>query len=150
MLILIEGKLGSSLLYPHANFLSTHLGFHINDSPSLETSLFYSHIMASDLVELINEYYEARKPYSQLIRESYATSSSQRPTTESNNSTAESSDMVQSQQEPQFSIPPRIPKEEMSDVLKKLETIKIEYTQGDRSTGKAMADKKGKAPVGKT
>ena len=106
--------------------------------------------MASNLVELINEYYEARKPYSQLIRESHATSSCQCSTTESNNSTAESSDMVQSQQEPQFSISPRIPKEEMSDVLKKLETIKIEYTQGDRSTGKAMADKKGKAPVEKT
>ena len=106
--------------------------------------------MASDLVELINEYYEARKPYSQLIRETHATPPSQDSTTETNTSTAESSDMIESQQDPQFSISPRIPKEEMRDVLRKLEAVKIEYAQGDRSTGKAMADKKGKAPVGKT
>ena len=106
--------------------------------------------MASDLIELIDEYYEARKPYSHLLRETHATPPPQDSTPETNTSTTDSSDMVPSQQEPQFSISPRIPKEEMRDVLKKLEAVKIEYAQGDRSTGKASADKKGKAPVGKT
>lgn len=105
--------------------------------------------MASNLVELVNEYYEARKPYTQMLREAHASLPSQNSSPETNPSTTQSSDVVKSQQEPQFSIAPRIPHDEIKDVLEKLEAAKIEHAQGDKSTGKAAAGKKGKAPVDK-
>lgn len=103
-------------------------------------------MMTSNLVELVNEYYEARKPYTQMMREAHANLPSQN-STKTNASTAEANDMAQSQSEPQFSLSPKIPREEIEDVLDKLEAAKIEYAQGEKSTGKASAGKKGKAPV---
>ena len=114
--------------------------------------------MAPDLIKLIDEYYEARKPYSELLQEAHTTPSSQNSTSEPDISTTEPSEMAPSeQQEPQFSLSPTLPKEELSDVLKKLEAAKIEYAQqGEKFTGKASsssssssAGKKGKAPAGK-
>lgn len=105
--------------------------------------------MPSDLVELVDEYYEARKPYTQMLREAYASLPSQNSARENNPSTAQSSDTVQSQQEPQFSLSPKIPHDEIKDVLEKLEAAKVEYAQSNKSTGKAGAGKKGKAPLEK-
>ncbi len=105
--------------------------------------------MAPNIIDLVNEYYEAKKPYSKMLREAHATLPSQNASPKPDTSTAESSDTAQSQPEPQFSISPRIPHAEIRDVLKKLEAAKIDYTQGDKSTGKASAGKKGKAPAGK-
>ncbi|KAF6236789.1 hypothetical protein HO173_005080 [Letharia columbiana] len=105
--------------------------------------------MASNLVELVNEYYEARKPYTQMLREAHASLPTKHSSPKTDTSTAEAIDMVQSQQESPFSTSPRIPNEEMRDVLKRLEATKIEYAQGDKSTGKASAERKGKAPVEK-
>ncbi len=105
--------------------------------------------MASNLVQLVNEYYEARKPYTQMVREAHAGLPSETPSAQTNASTAESSNVVPSQQEPEFSMSPKIPHDEMTDVLKKLEAAKIEYAQKEKSTGKAFKGKKGKAPVDK-
>ena len=109
--------------------------------------------MAPNIIDLVNQYYEAKKPYTQLLRESRATPSSQNSSPEPNASTTstESSDTVPSQQEPQFSsLTPRIPPEEITEVIKKLQEAKIEYAQADRSTtSKASAGKKGKAPAEK-
>ena len=57
--------------------------------------------------------------------------------------------MARSQQEPQFSISPRIPSGEIEAVLKKLQAAKIEYAQAEKPPQKASAEKKGKAPMGK-
>ncbi|CAF9942419.1 hypothetical protein IMSHALPRED_003669 [Imshaugia aleurites] len=105
--------------------------------------------MASNIVELINEYYEARKPYTQMLREAHANLPSKNSSSKAHTSTAESSDTVQSQQEPQFSMSPKIPHDEIREVLEKLEAARIEYAPGEKSTGKASAEKKGKAPVKK-
>ena len=106
--------------------------------------------MASNLIQLVNEYYEARKPYTQMVREAHASLPPRNSFAETNASTAESSsNVVPSQQEPEFSMSPKIPHDEMMDVLKKLEAAKIEYAQREKSTGKASAGKKGKAPVNK-
>ena len=105
--------------------------------------------MASNLVELVNEYYEARKLYTQMLREAHASLPSQNTSPKSNKSTAESNDTAQSQQESQFSMSPKIAHDEIREVLEKLEAAKIEHAQGDESTGKASAGKKGKAPVEK-
>ena len=102
--------------------------------------------MASNLVELVNEYYEARKPYTQMVREAHACLPSKN-STKTNASTAEANDMAHSQSEPQFSLSPKIPRAEIKEVLDKLEAAKIECVQGEKSTGKASAEKKGKAPV---
>lgn len=98
--------------------------------------------MASNLVELVNEYYEARKPYTQMVREAHASLPSKNPSLKTNTSTTESSDMGQPQQEPPFSMSPRIPHDEINDVLKKLEVTKMESEQGEKSTKKAPAGKK--------
>ncbi len=105
--------------------------------------------MAPNIIDLVNEYYDAKKPYSQMLREAHATLPPQNASPKTNPPTSESGDTAQSQPEPQFSISPRIPNEEIRDVLKKLEAAKIDYMQGDKSTGKASAGKKGKAPAGK-
>ena len=99
--------------------------------------------MASNLVELVNEYYEARKPYTQMVREAHASL----PSKNSTKTNAEANDMAHSQAEPQFSLSPKIPHAEIKEVLEKLEAAKIEYVQGEKSTGKASTGKKGKAPV---
>lgn len=57
--------------------------------------------------------------------------------------------MVRSQQEPLFSVSPKIPHDEIEDLLQKLDAAKIKYAQGDKSTAKSSAEKKGKAPGGK-
>ena len=101
--------------------------------------------MASNLIDLVNEYYEAKKPYNQLLRDARTDPPSQSSSPETNTSTTESHDT----QEPQFSISPRIPNAEITAVLKKLEAAKIECAQADKSTVKATPEKKGKAPVGK-
>lgn len=107
-------------------------------------------IMAPNLVDLINEYYEAKKPYNEMLREAHTTIPSQNPSPETNKlSPTKSNNKVQSQQEPQFSISPRIPNEEIANMLKKLEATKIEHMPGDGSTGEASAGRKGKAPVEK-
>ena len=99
--------------------------------------------MASNLIDLIDKYYEAKKPYTQSLLNAHTNSPSQTSSPETNTSTAESS-------EPQFSISPRIPKEEIMDVVKKLEATKLEYLQREKeSTAETSAKKKGKAPVGK-
>ena len=98
--------------------------------------------MASNLVELVNEYYEARKPYTQMLREAHANLPSQNSSPKTSTSTADASDTVPSQQEPQFSTSPKIPHDELKDVLEKLEAAKIQYAQGEKSTGKASAGKK--------
>ena len=105
--------------------------------------------MASNLVELVNEYYEARKPYTQLVREAHAGLPSEDSSAQTHASTTEPSDTVQTQQEPEFSMSPKIPHDEITDVLKKLEALKIEYAQGGKSTGKASAGKKRRATVEK-
>lgn len=99
-------------------------------------------IMASNLVELVNEYYEARKPYSQRVREAHASLPTETHSTENHTSIAESSDKIQSQQEPSFSMTPRIPNDEIEAVLKKLEAAKLEYGRGETSTGKGSEEKK--------
>ena len=99
--------------------------------------------MASNLVELVNEYYEARKPYTQMVREAHASL----PSKNSSKANAEANDMAQSHSEPQFSVSPTIPRDELKDVLEKLKAAKIECLQGEKSTGKASAEKKGKAPA---
>ncbi len=122
-----------------------------------KTVLLHSHCtnsnpqptMAPSIIDLVNEYYEAKKPYSQMLREAHATLPSQNASPKTDTSTPESSDTAQSQPEPQFSISPRIPHAEIRDVLKKLEAAKIDCMQGDQSTAKASAGKKGKAPAGK-
>ena len=99
--------------------------------------------MASNLIDLIDEYYEAKKPYTQSLLNAHTESLDQISPPENNPSTAESNN-------PQFSISPRIPKEEIMDVLKKLEATKLECAQREReSTAEASAKKKGKAPAGK-
>ena len=99
--------------------------------------------MASNLIDLIDEYYETKKPYTQSLLNAHTESPDQNPSPEANTSTAESD-------EPQFSTSPRIPREEMMDVLKKLEAIKLEGLQRQKeSTAEASAKKKGKAPAGK-
>ena len=103
--------------------------------------------MTSNLVELVNEYYEARKPYTELLQGAHTDLSSKDPSPETNTtSTAESANDTQ---EPQFSISPRIPNEEIMDVLKRLEAAKIACSQGDKSTKKASTRKKGKATAEK-
>lgn len=97
--------------------------------------------MASNLVELVNEYYEARKPYTQLLREAHASLPSENSSTKNLTSTAESSDKVQSQ-EPSFSMTPRIPNDEIKDVLNKLEATRLEFGRGEKSTGKGSEKKK--------
>lgn len=99
--------------------------------------------MASNLIDLINEYYEAKKPYNQQLRDSRTDPPSQSSSPETNSSTSHDT------QEPQFSLSPRLPNAEITDLLKKLEAAKIEYAQADKSTVKATPEKKGKAPVGK-
>lgn len=94
--------------------------------------------MASNLVKLVNEYYEARKPYTHMLREAHANLPSKNPSTKDHTSTAEPSDMVQ---EPSFSISPKIPHDEIKDVFRKLEAAKMEYAQG-KSTGNASKEKK--------
>lgn len=103
-------------------------------------------IMASNLVELVNEYYEARKPYTQMVREAHASLPSKN-SSKANASTVEANDMAQSQSEPQFSLSPKIPHDEIKDVLEKLKAARIECVQGEKTTGKASVEKKGKAPV---
>ena len=99
--------------------------------------------MASNLIDLIDKYYEAKKPYTQSLINAHTESSDQTSSPETNKSTNESG-------EPQFSISPRIPKEEIMDVLKKLEATKLECAQREKeSTAEASAKKKGKAPAGK-
>lgn len=100
-------------------------------------------IMASNIVELVNEYYEARKPYTQMMREAHASL----PSKNSSKANAEANDRPPAQSEPQFSLSPKIPHDEIKNVLEKLEAAKIECLQGEKSTGKASAEKKGKAPV---
>ncbi|CAD6590211.1 MAG: hypothetical protein ASARMPRED_004674 [Alectoria sarmentosa] len=95
--------------------------------------------MASNLVELVNEYYEARKPYTHMVREAHANLPSKTPSTKDHTSTAEPSDMVQ---EPSFSMSPKIPHDEIKDVFRKLEATKMEYAQGKKSTGNASREKK--------
>ena len=102
--------------------------------------------MTSNLVELVNEYYEARKPYTKLLQDAHTDLSSNNPSPDTNTSTAEHASDTQ---EPQFSISPRIPNEEIMDVLKMLEAAKIECSQGDKSTKKASTGKKGKATAEK-
>ena len=110
--------------------------------------------MAPNLVDLVNEYYEAKKPYSKILRETHQTpsSSSSSPSQDSapksdTSTTETTSAMVPSQQEPLFSISPRIPNGEIYDVLKKLEAAKIEYKQWEKAS--AAGNKKGKAPAEK-
>ena len=99
--------------------------------------------MASNLPDLIDEYYEAKKPYTQSLLNAHTESPDQNSSPETNTSTTESD-------EPQFSISPRIPREETIDVLEKLEAIKLECLQKEKeSTAEASAKKKGKAPAGK-
>lgn len=122
------------------NDLSSHKSrvfYFIHIPPKLE---FIS--MASNLVELVDEYYEARKPYTQMVREAHASLPFKNPSPKANPSTTESSDMGQPQQEPPFSMSPRIPHDEINDVLKKLEVTKMESEQGENSTKKAPAGKK--------
>lgn len=105
--------------------------------------------MTSNLVELVNEYYEARKPYTQLVREAHASLPYGNSSAQTHASTTESCDTVQSQQEPEFSMSPKIPHDEITNVLKKLEALKVEYAQAGKSTGKASVGKKGRATVEK-
>ena len=108
--------------------------------------------MAPDLIELIDEYYEAKKPYTQSLHENHDTSSLQLPSPEANTSTDSSDNMAQpKQEEPQFSISPRLPKEEIPNALENLKKARIEYTQqGKQAAETASAGtKKGKAPAGK-
>ena len=98
--------------------------------------------MASNLIDLIDKYYEAKRPYTQSLLNAH-TESSDQISSETNTSTTESG-------EPQFSISPQIPKEEIMDVLKKLQATKLECAQREKeSTAEASAKKKGKAPEGK-
>ena len=98
--------------------------------------------MASNLIELIDKYYEAKRPYTQSLLNSHTDPPDQTSSPETNTSTAESS-------EPQFSISPRIAKEEIMDVLKKLEATKLECAQREKeSIAEASAKGKGKAPAG--
>ena len=98
--------------------------------------------MASNLIDLIDKYYEAKRPYTQSLLNAHTESSDQIPS-ETNTSTTESG-------EPHFSISPQIPKEEIMDVLKKLQATKLECAQREKeSTAEASAKKKGKAPEGK-
>ena len=117
----------STIVFPYQRcFILHNFTFHPNHQ-----------IMSSDLIDLIDQYYEAKKPYTKSLLNARADPPSQtKSTTES--------------QEPQFSITPPIPSEEMMNVLKKLEAAKIEYAQAEKgSTAEASAEKKGKAPVGK-
>ena len=99
--------------------------------------------MASNLIDLIDKYYEAKRPYTQSLLNAHTDAPSQTSSPEHNTSTAESS-------EPQFSISPQIPKGEIMDVLKKLEATKLECLQREiESTAEDSAKKKGKAPAGK-
>lgn len=103
--------------------------------------------MVSNLVELVNEYYAARKPYTQLVREAHAnlpSSPNSSPKTCSTSTAGTSSDTVQShqQQESDFSLNPKIPHDEIKEVLQKLEAARIQYAEGEKSTGKAAAGKK--------
>ena len=97
--------------------------------------------MSSNLIELINEYYEARKPYTQMVLEAHASPSP----TESSPETDKANETLQSQPEPLFSLSPGIPKDEMKDLLQKLEAAKIEHMQRDKVTREASGEDKGKA-----
>ena len=99
--------------------------------------------MASNLIDLIDKYYEIKRPYTQSLLSAHTDSPNQTSSPETNTSAAESS-------EPQFSISPRIAKEEIMGVLRKLEATKLECAQREKeSTAEASAKKKGKAPAGK-
>ena len=140
----IEGKF-SHICYSHKRIsppACLPIRSDTSHSPQFTSLTQSQHIMASELIDLINEYYEAKKPYNQLLRDAHTDPAPQPSAPETNTSTTES-------QEPQFSISPRIPNAEITDVLKKLEAFKIEYARGDKSTVNASAEKKGKAPAGK-
>ena len=99
--------------------------------------------MASNLIDLIDEYYETKKPYTRSLLNARTESPDQTSSPETNTSTAESG-------QPQFSISPQIPKEEIMDVLKKLEATKLDNVQREKEfTAETSAKKKGKAPAGK-
>ena len=97
--------------------------------------------MSSNLIELVNEYYEARRPYTQMVQEAHTSPSSTNPSPE----TDKASEMLQSQPEPLFSLSPGIPKDEIKDLLQKLEAAKIGHMQGDKVTREASEENKGKA-----
>ena len=137
-----RGEVWSGLLFPPPD-IST-IGSPYQRRFFLLNSNFPTHFnMASNLIDLINKYYEAKKPYTQSLLNARTDSPDQTSSPETNTSTTESG-------EPQFSISPRIAKEEIMDVLKKLEATKLEYAQREKeSTAEASAKKKGKAPAGK-
>ena len=97
--------------------------------------------MSPNLTELINEYYEAKKPYTQMLQEAHASPSS----TESSPETNKATETLQSPSEPLFSLSPAIPKDEMKALLQKLEAAKIGHMQGDKVAREAAGKDKGKA-----
>ena len=97
--------------------------------------------MSPNLTELINNYYEAKKPYTQLLQKAHTGPSS----TESSPETDEANKTLQSPPEPLFSLSPAIPKDEMKDLLQKLEAAKIGHIQGGKVTREASGEDKGKA-----
>ena len=94
--------------------------------------------MSPNLTELINNYYEAKKPYTQLLQQAHTSPSS----TESSPETDKAN---QSPPEPLFSLSPAIPKDEMKDLLQKLEAAKIGHMQGGKVMREASGEDKGKA-----
>ena len=97
--------------------------------------------MSPNITELINNYYEAKKPYTQMLQEAHASPSS----TESSLETDKATETLQSPPEPLFSHSPAIPKDEMKALLQKLEAAKIGHMQGDKATREAAGGEKGKA-----
>ena len=96
--------------------------------------------MSPNLTELINNYYAAKKPYTQMLQEAHASPSP----TESSPETDKANETLQSPPEPLFSLSPAIPKDEMKALLQKLEAAKIGHMQGDKVTREASGEDKGK------
>ena len=101
--------------------------------------------MSPNITELINDYYAAKKPYTQMLQEAHASPSSTEPSPE----TDKTNETLQSPPEPLFSFSPAIPKDEMKALLQKLEAAKIGHMQGDKARREASGEEKGKASGGK-
>ena len=97
--------------------------------------------MSPNLTELISEYYEAKKPYSQMLSEAHANPSS----TDSSPETDKANETLQSPPEPLFSLSPAMPKDEMKALLQKLEADKIGHMRGSKVAREADGEDKGKA-----
>ena len=140
--MLDRGEDWSDLLFPPTD-ISTLKSPYQRRSVLLDSNFPTQFIMASKLIDLIDKYYEAKRPYTQSLLNTHTDPPDQTSSPGANTSTAESS-------EPEFSISPRIAKEEIMGVLRKLEATKLECAQREKeSTAEASAKKKGKAPAGK-